>query len=112
MRPDLLIQNARREAKLTQAQLAERLGRSQAAIAGLERSDANPTVKTLERTLRATGHGLKLEAVERPSSVDDTLIASYLRMSPAQRLRAFRSSHESLSRLRRLAQGESVGRPA
>jgi transcriptional regulator with XRE-family HTH domain len=102
MEPELLIRTARREAKLTQAQLGERLGVTQAAVAHLERRGANPTIKTLERALQAMGHRLDLDATPRPSSVDDTLIASYLRMSPAERLRAFQTSHESLARLRGL----------
>jgi transcriptional regulator with XRE-family HTH domain len=76
---------------------------SQAAVAKLERGGANPTVGTLDRVIRATGHRLTLDAPERTASVDETLIASYLRLTPAQRLQAFQSSHDSLVRLRRLA---------
>jgi transcriptional regulator with XRE-family HTH domain len=54
--PDALVRDARRAAKLTQAELAQRLGMSQPAIAKLERPDANPTVRTSDRVLRATGH--------------------------------------------------------
>jgi transcriptional regulator with XRE-family HTH domain len=104
----LLLREARRRAGLTQAQLARRLGTSQAAVAKLERSASNPTVATLDRALRATGHRLELTAPERAPAVDETLIASYLRMSPAERLRAFQSSHDSLVRLRRLAGGDDV----
>jgi transcriptional regulator with XRE-family HTH domain len=88
------------KAGLTQADLARRLNSSQAAVARLERPGANPTFSTLQRALHATGHRLLLEAEDRPSSVDDTLIASYLRLSPAERLSAFQSSHGSLARLR------------
>lgn len=62
MRADLLIRDARREAGLTQAQLAAHLGVSQSAIAKLERQGCNPTVATLDRVLRATGHRLQLIA--------------------------------------------------
>lgn len=105
MKAGLLLRHARRRAGLSQAELARRLGTSQAAVAKLERRRANPTVATLERTLRATGHRLELSAPERRWSVDETLIASYLRLSPAERLQAFQSSHASLDRLRRLARG-------
>ena len=62
MRADLLIRDARREAGLTQAQLAAHLGVSQSAIAKLEREGCNPKVETLDRVLRATGHRLQLIA--------------------------------------------------
>jgi transcriptional regulator with XRE-family HTH domain len=95
-----LIRKTRTRAGLTQAELAGRLGLSQAAIARLERPGANPTVQTLTEVMTAMGHRLELAAVEVDSSIDETLIASYLRMSPAERLRAFMSSHDSLARLK------------
>jgi transcriptional regulator with XRE-family HTH domain len=101
MSPATVLREARLRAGLTQAELARRLGTSQAAVARLERPGANPTFSTLQRAVHETGHRLLVEASERASSVDDTLIASYLRMSPAERLKAFQSSHESLARLKR-----------
>jgi transcriptional regulator with XRE-family HTH domain len=100
MTPATVLRDARLKAGMTQAELARRLNSSQAAVARLERPGANPTFSTLQRALRATGHRLLLDAEESPSSVDDTLIASYLRKSPAERLRAFQSSHDSLARLK------------
>jgi transcriptional regulator with XRE-family HTH domain len=103
-----LLRSARTRAGLTQAELARRLGVTQAAVARLERPRANPTVETLAAVLNATGHRLELHATPRPSSVDETLIASYLRLTPAERLRAFESSHNNLARLRELASGEDA----
>ncbi|MFZ2113781.1 MAG: helix-turn-helix transcriptional regulator [Solirubrobacteraceae bacterium] len=57
-----LLREARYAAGLTQAELAERLDVSQAAIAKLERKGANPTVDTLDNVLWATGHRLELSA--------------------------------------------------
>jgi transcriptional regulator with XRE-family HTH domain len=57
-----LLREARHAAGLTQAALAERLDVSQAAIAKLERKGANPTVRTLDNVLWATGHRLELRA--------------------------------------------------
>lgn len=99
MEPGTLIRRSRREAGLTQTMLGRELDISQPAIAKLERPGSNPTFETLDRVLRATGHQLKLSASPRASSVDETLIASKLRMSPAERLAAFESSHRSLARL-------------
>jgi transcriptional regulator with XRE-family HTH domain len=101
-----LLRDVRRRAGLTQAEVGRRLGMTQAAIGRLERRGANPTVATLDQVLSAMDHRLELHAAERPSSVDETLIASYLRLSPAERLRAFQESHASLARLRALAQGD------
>jgi transcriptional regulator with XRE-family HTH domain len=88
--PDL-IRSARSAAGLTQAELARRLGVSQAAVAKLERRGANPTVETLKRVMHATGHRLELRAIPEKSSVDDTLIASIMRSTPAKRLDQFES---------------------
>jgi transcriptional regulator with XRE-family HTH domain len=98
-----IVKRARLEAGLTQAGLARHLGTSQAAVAKLERPGANPTIRTLERVMGAAGMRLEVRSVEHRSSVDETLIASYLRLTPAERLRAFQSSHESLAGLRAAA---------
>jgi transcriptional regulator with XRE-family HTH domain len=74
MEADALIRRARAAAGLTQAGLARRLGTSQPAIAKLERPGANPTVRTLDRVLRATGHQLELSAPTWSSGVDESLI--------------------------------------
>jgi transcriptional regulator with XRE-family HTH domain len=103
MSPDTLLRDARQGAGLTQAELAERLGLTQAAIARLERPGANPTLRTLQRALHATGNQLELRSSPRKSSVDETLVASNLRMTPANRLRAFQSAHASVARLREQA---------
>ena len=81
-----LIREARRRAGLTQAQLAQRLGRSQAEVARLERPGASLTTSTLDRTLHATGHRLRLSAEAFEPSVDESLLASRLKMTPGQRL--------------------------
>lgn len=109
MSPDALLREARRDADLTQAELADRLDITQAAIARLERPGANPTLRTLERALQATGHKLELRTTARKSSIDETLVASNLRMSPADRLRAFQSAHASIEQLRALAQRADGG---
>jgi transcriptional regulator with XRE-family HTH domain len=104
MTPATVLRDARRKAGLTQAELARRLNSSQAAVARLERPGANPTFATLQRALHAAGHRLLLDAEDHRSSVDDTLIASNLRLSPAERLRRFQSWHQSMRRLTAAAQ--------
>jgi transcriptional regulator with XRE-family HTH domain len=92
-----LIRTAREAAGMTQAELAERLGRTQATIAALERPDANPTVDTLHRVLAAVDHGLELMAVPRKSSIDETLNIRNLRLTPAQRLDQFTDFQASVA---------------
>lgn len=103
MSPSSLIRDARKRAGLTQAALAARLGVSQASVAQLERPGANPTVAVLDTTLRAAGRRLELHSSEYRPSVDVTLLARNLRMSPAQRLAAFETAHREVAALRGLA---------
>lgn len=46
---------ARKRAKLSQAQLAKKMGTSQSTIARLESGSAKPSFSTLERFAKATG---------------------------------------------------------
>jgi transcriptional regulator with XRE-family HTH domain len=81
-----LLRDARHAAGLSQAALAKRLGISQAAIAKLERPGGNPTIATLDNTLRATGHQLELLVKPWKPKIDETLVFEHLRLSPARRL--------------------------
>src|SRR5213079_1420328 len=83
-----LIRDARAQSGLTQAELARRLGISQAALAKLERPGANPTVKTLQRVVAAAGHQLELRMGRRAPSVDETLLVEALKRSPEERIAA------------------------
>lgn len=51
---------ARAQAGLTQAELAQRMGTSQSAIARLESGRVRPSTQTLERLAAATGTCLKI----------------------------------------------------
>lgn len=51
---------ARREAGLTQEQVARKLKVSQSAVAQVERADGNPTVQTVERIASLLGYHLTL----------------------------------------------------
>jgi len=68
---------------------------SQSAIAKLEREGCNPTVETLDRTLRAAGFRLQLIAPawstatgEPGPSIDESLIRQALERSPAERIKS------------------------
>jgi transcriptional regulator with XRE-family HTH domain len=84
--PGPLLAATRRRAGLTQAELAARLGTSQAAVAQLERPDANPRLATLDRALRAAGSELVVAARPSTPSVDESLIRRHLELTPRERL--------------------------
>ncbi len=54
---------ARAGAGVTQAELAERMGTTQSAIARLESGRVSPSVATLQKYARALGKRLKIEMV-------------------------------------------------
>lgn len=81
-----LIRDARLAEGLTQAQLARRLGITQPSVARLESAGDAVTVATLRRALNALGRGLVLQAVQRESSIDETLLPANLKRTPAERL--------------------------
>ena len=56
---------ARTKANLTQAELAERLGTTQSAVARLEGGKVSPSVATLRRYAEATGAKLRIDLVSR-----------------------------------------------
>jgi hypothetical protein len=72
--PGRELQAARRRAGLTQAQLAERAGTSQATISAYETEAKQPSIATLSRLLAATGARLTVKrgvpVVVRPSQAD------------------------------------------
>lgn len=94
-----LIRQTRRAAGLTQAQLAARLDVAQPTVAALERPGANPSIQTLGRVLGAMGHAPQITAVPLPA-VDEQQIRERLALSPAERLRRFRTEQRRLSTLR------------
>ena len=53
--------DARRQAGLTQSQLAERTGISQSDISKFERGGGNPSLKTLRRLAAGLGMSVKIE---------------------------------------------------
>lgn len=101
--PDRILREARLKAGLTQAELAERIGTTQSAVARLESPGANPRFETLERALLATGHGLDVKAVPKPQPVDETLIAKNLERTPDERLAAMQRHNQAIRRLQKAA---------
>ena len=52
--------SARTQAGLTQAELAERMGTTQSAVARMESGKARPSTSTLEKVAKATGTRLRV----------------------------------------------------
>jgi uncharacterized protein len=93
-----LIRHARAAAGLTQSELARRAGVKQPEIARLESNGANPRLATLSKVVAATGHSLTL-GFDRGAGIDETMIASNLRLSPEQRLAHFAQAYRSIAGL-------------
>jgi transcriptional regulator with XRE-family HTH domain len=111
MTANRLIRDARRDAGFTQAELAARLDTTQSAIARLEAEGANPRVDTLMRALDACGRELLLESRPHRSSIDETLVAARLRLTPEQRIKSFEGAYAETRKIAlagRRARGELV----
>ena len=96
-----LVRTARREAGLTQRELAERAGMTQSVIARLETPGANPRVATLERVLHAAGR--RLDVADAGRDLDQDQLRERLALTPGERLRRFQESQRNLQQLRRRA---------
>jgi len=55
-----MLISARTRAKLSQAELAKKMGTSQSTVARLESGGAKPSLQTLERFAKATGSRLRV----------------------------------------------------
>lgn len=70
---------------MTQRELASRTRVPQPAIARIERGRVSPSVATLDRLLRATGHVVELAPLEG-AGVDRALIRMALGRTPEERV--------------------------
>jgi transcriptional regulator with XRE-family HTH domain len=81
-----LLREARHRAGLTQRELAERAGTSQAAVARIERGRQSPSLETLQRLVRACGLDLRFHLAP-PDGHRERLIDATLALTPEERLR-------------------------
>jgi transcriptional regulator with XRE-family HTH domain len=105
-----LIREARQRAGLSQAQLAERVGTSQPAVARWEGGGAQPPMERVIEVLRACGLDLQIRLVPHDTH-DVGLAAANLRATPTERVRLLVSMERFSSKLRRIgaaARGEAV----
>ena len=88
LQPELTIAqamiDARKESGLTQKQLSERTGIAQADISKLERGNANPSLRTLQRLAAGMGMNVKIEFV-----TNITFFRQYISPERPQTLRAY-----------------------
>jgi transcriptional regulator with XRE-family HTH domain len=96
VKPGPLLADARRRAGLTQAELAGRLGTVSPRWRSWSARTANPTVRTLERALRATGS--RIEARPVPP-VDESPIRAQLALPPVERIRQLERRAAEVRRL-------------
>lgn len=80
-----LVREARKRARLTQRELAERAGTTQSAIARLESGRTRPTFEAVLRLLRLCGMDLDVMLVERDDS-DWAQAQRLLPLTPDERL--------------------------
>jgi hypothetical protein len=88
--PSTLLRKVRRDAGLSQRQLARRATTSQSAIARYERGTVTPSWETLRRLASACGRQLSVGAATVPEPHDVELAELLLGFTPEQRLRALR----------------------
>ncbi len=77
-----ILKRARVSAQLSQTEVARRAGVAQSVISAYESGHREPSVTTLERLIRATGHRLVLDlerSGEYPSGIPDTPLGRRLR---------------------------------
>lgn len=80
-----LLREARRRARLSQAELARRLGTKQPVVARWETGARSPSFGALRRALSAAGFDLETRLVPFDPG-EDALIKEWLRLSPRERL--------------------------
>ena len=83
-----LIRMARRDAGLTQSELAARAKTSQAAISAYESGRRSPSVETLCRVLAAAGFEVRMRLTS--PDTHDAMRATAEALLPADELRAFK----------------------
>ena len=81
-----LVREARKRAALTQAELADRAGTTQSAIARLESGRTSPALEQVERLLRLCGFQLIVELAPYDDS-DIVQAEAQLRRTPDERAR-------------------------
>jgi len=96
-----LVRDVRREAGLSQAQLAAALGTTQSAVSRWERGHDTPRADTLAAILRACGYEADMVLRPRDTGVDRAQIRNALSMSSEKRLASSANVSRMLAGARR-----------
>jgi len=99
-----LIAEARKRGRLTQAELADRLGSHQSVVARWETGRTNPDFATVQRVLRASGFELGI-SIHPVDDHDLTLIRRELSLLPHQRLSGMVEAVNRIDMMGRTARG-------
>lgn len=83
--PGKMLKEARRQHRVTQAQLAARAGTTQSSISRLEQDKLSPTVETLNSLLWLVGAGLNMSVKEYETGHDRSLLQQNIALSPSER---------------------------
>ena len=94
-----LVREARKRARMTQAQLAELAGTTQSAIARMESGRTSPSFEQVERLMRLCGFQLIVELAPYDDS-DIVQAEALLRATPDDRLRRLESTIRFVNELR------------
>ena len=106
-----LIESARMECGLTQAELATLASTKQPAIARIESGANKPSLRNVQHLLAIMGKSLKFKAAPLDpleSGVDSSLIYENLELSPRDRLLKLESACRSMLKLKKAA-GQTHG---
>lgn len=96
-----LIGVARRDAGLTQAALAKRVGTTQSAVARWESGKETPRLDTLDRVLRSCGVEFDVR-LRRHDDVDRAQLRWNLARTPLERLQGLTNTSRLLATARRI----------
>jgi transcriptional regulator with XRE-family HTH domain len=109
-----IIRRVREAAALTQRELAERAGTTQAVVSRIESGHASPSVEMIQRLAHAAGYELRLECAPRrvvdpvveayKPGVDQTLLIEQLHKTPQQRINDLISAARTATEFRRAGQ--------
>ena len=98
MRAGQLIREARKRAGISQRELAERLGTTQAVIARCELGRSAPPFDRVVDAIRACGFDLSFR-ITRPDLDHALLVEENLRMTPLERLERLTSARTAVDNL-------------
>ena len=118
-----ILRFVRQASALSQQQLAERAGTTQAVVSRIESGQASPSLDMVKRLVNAAGYELRLECTPlrvidpvvetyKPG-VDRTMLIANLRRTPRERFKALLSMQAFAARVRKAGEkARKVAEPA